>query len=100
MSCSSLLTCGRFVYLGPKGSWTGLHADVFRSYSWFVYVGAAIVQLSTMVVETYFFLFRSFNVCGRKKWILFPPAEACKLFDAHGIDIMYLHLIKAIRKFT
>lgn len=33
---------------------------MFRSYSW------------------------SFNVCGRKKWILFPPAEACKLFDAHG----------------
>lgn len=32
----------RFVYLGPQGSWTPLHADVLRSYSW------------------------SANVCGRK----------------------------------
>ncbi|KAL5005695.1 hypothetical protein ScPMuIL_016853 [Solemya velum] len=24
----------RFVYMGPKGSWTPFHADVFRSHSW------------------------------------------------------------------
>ncbi len=24
----------RFVYLGPQGSWTPLHSDVLRSYSW------------------------------------------------------------------
>ena len=24
----------RFVYLGPKDSWTPMHADVLRSYSW------------------------------------------------------------------
>jgi hypothetical protein len=41
----------RFVYMGPKESWTPLHADVFRSYSW------------------------SYNVCGAKKWILFPPSD-------------------------
>lgn len=40
----------RFVYLGPAGSWTPLHRDVFRSYSW------------------------SANVCGAKRWYLFPPA--------------------------
>ncbi|XP_027190049.1 arginine-specific demethylase JMJ20 isoform X2 [Cicer arietinum] len=34
----------RFVYMGVKGSWTPLHADVFRSYSW------------------------SANVCGKKRW--------------------------------
>ncbi|WJX39129.1 hypothetical protein P8452_26708 [Trifolium repens] len=34
----------RFVYMGIKGSWTPLHADVFRSYSW------------------------SANVCGKKRW--------------------------------
>ena len=34
-----------------KGTWTPLHADVFRSYSW------------------------SSNVCGRKKWYLFPPDQ-------------------------
>ncbi|KAK7835162.1 jmjc domain-containing protein 4 [Quercus suber] len=30
ISCSDY----RFVYMGAKGSWTPLHADVFRSYSW------------------------------------------------------------------
>nr|CAB3257713.1 jmjC domain-containing protein 4-like [Phallusia mammillata] len=35
----------RFVYMGPKGSWTPFHADVYRSFSW------------------------SANICGRKKWI-------------------------------
>lgn len=39
----------KFVYMGPKGSWTPFHADVFRSYSW------------------------SANVCGRKLWLLCPP---------------------------
>nr|KAG5702396.1 hypothetical protein BaRGS_027483 [Batillaria attramentaria] len=24
----------RFVYMGPKGTWTPFHADVFRSFSW------------------------------------------------------------------
>eukprot|EP00123_Amoebidium_parasiticum_P007037 comp17829_c0_seq2/m.17968 comp17829_c0_seq2/g.17968 ORF comp17829_c0_seq2/g.17968 comp17829_c0_seq2/m.17968 type:complete len:155 (-) comp17829_c0_seq2:937-1401(-) len=41
----------RFVYLGPKGSFTPLHADVLRSYSW------------------------SINICGRKHWTLFRPDE-------------------------
>ncbi|KAK6148334.1 hypothetical protein DH2020_019246 [Rehmannia glutinosa] len=40
ISCSDY----RFVYMGAKGTWTPLHADVFRSYSW------------------------SANVCGRKQW--------------------------------
>ncbi|XP_075544867.1 jumonji domain containing 4 [Dermacentor variabilis] len=41
----------RFVYMGPKGSWTPLHTDVFKSFSW------------------------SANICGRKLWYLFPPRE-------------------------
>lgn len=41
----------RFVYMGPKGSWTPYHADVFRSNSW------------------------SANICGRKKWIFTPPGH-------------------------
>ena len=41
----------RFVYMGPKGTWTPFHADVFRSFSW------------------------SANICGRKRWIFFPPGE-------------------------
>ncbi|XP_024635274.1 2-oxoglutarate and iron-dependent oxygenase JMJD4 isoform X2 [Medicago truncatula] len=45
----------RFVYMGVKGSWTPLHADVFRSYSW------------------------SANVCGKKRW----NAKSCvyNIFD-------------------
>uniref|UniRef100_A0A8D2P5X1 Jumonji domain-containing protein 4 n=1 Tax=Zosterops lateralis melanops TaxID=1220523 RepID=A0A8D2P5X1_ZOSLA len=50
----------RFVYMGPKGSWTPFHADVFRSYSW------------------------SANVCGRKRWLLFPPGQEELLRDPRG----------------
>ncbi|XP_030045757.1 2-oxoglutarate and iron-dependent oxygenase JMJD4 [Microcaecilia unicolor] len=50
----------RFVYMGPKGSWTPFHSDVFRSYSW------------------------SVNICGRKKWLLFPPGQEEYLRDRHG----------------
>ncbi|XP_062349161.1 2-oxoglutarate and iron-dependent oxygenase JMJD4 isoform X2 [Cinclus cinclus] len=50
----------RFVYMGPKGSWTPFHADVFRSYSW------------------------SANVCGRKRWLLYPAGQEEFLKDRHG----------------
>ncbi|XP_075000479.1 2-oxoglutarate and iron-dependent oxygenase JMJD4 isoform X4 [Calonectris borealis] len=50
----------RFVYMGPKGSWTPFHADVFRSYSW------------------------SANICGRKKWLLYPAGQEEYLKDRHG----------------
>ncbi|XP_041046591.1 2-oxoglutarate and iron-dependent oxygenase JMJD4 isoform X2 [Carcharodon carcharias] len=56
-------------YSSPKGclymkDWhmhrTPFHADVFRSYSW------------------------SANVCGRKKWLLFPPGQEEHLKDRSG----------------
>ncbi|NP_001292295.1 jmjC domain-containing protein 4-like [Magallana gigas] len=50
----------RFVYMGPKGSWTPFHADVFRSFSW------------------------SANICGRKKWIFYPPGEEENLCNKYG----------------
>lgn len=50
----------RFVYIGPKDSWTPFHADVYRSFSW------------------------SANVCGRKRWLLFPPDEETKMKDGLG----------------
>ncbi|KAK2158451.1 hypothetical protein LSH36_170g04047 [Paralvinella palmiformis] len=50
----------RFVYIGPKGSWTPFHTDVFKSYSW------------------------SANICGRKKWIMFPPGAEEHLKDKLG----------------
>ncbi|XP_043275606.1 2-oxoglutarate and iron-dependent oxygenase JMJD4 isoform X2 [Venturia canescens] len=49
-----------FVYMGPKGTWTPFHADVFTSYSW------------------------SANIVGKKKWLLFPPGEENTLRDSHG----------------
>lgn len=50
----------RFVYIGPTGSWTPFHADVFTSYSW------------------------SVNICGEKKWLIFPPGEENKFRDNLG----------------
>ncbi|XP_014442741.1 2-oxoglutarate and iron-dependent oxygenase JMJD4 isoform X3 [Tupaia chinensis] len=50
----------RFVYAGPKGTWSPFHADIFRSFSW------------------------SVNICGRKKWLFFPPGQEEALRDCHG----------------
>ncbi|KAF7270054.1 hypothetical protein GWI33_016959 [Rhynchophorus ferrugineus] len=47
----------RFVYMGPKGSWTPLHIDVFSSYSW------------------------SVNVYGNKRWVFIPPNKEQNLKD-------------------
>ncbi|XVE57180.1 hypothetical protein DITRI_Ditri04bG0071200 [Diplodiscus trichospermus] len=55
----------RFVYMGAKGSWTPLHADVFRSYSW------------------------SANVCGKKKWFFLPPLQCSLLFDRNMKNSVY-----------
>lgn len=55
----------RFVYMGPKGTWTPLHADVFRSYSW------------------------SGNVCGRKLWHLLPSSETHLIYDRHMRSTVY-----------
>ncbi|GMH39507.1 hypothetical protein BSKO_07405 [Bryopsis sp. KO-2023] len=55
-SCSDY----RFVYVGPKGSWTPLHSDVLRSHSW------------------------STNVCGRKRWLILPPHLTSLIYDRHG----------------
>ena len=50
----------RFVYIGPKTSWTPLHSDVFGSFSW------------------------SANIAGKKKWIFLIPGEEDKLRDSLG----------------
>lgn len=43
-----------------QGSWTPLHADVLRSYSW------------------------SVNITGAKRWLLLPPRHTHLLFDRFG----------------
>lgn len=55
----------RFVYMGAKGSWTPLHADVFRSYSW------------------------SANVCGKKKWLFLSPSQCHLVFDRNLRGCVY-----------
>lgn len=58
----------RFVYLGPKGTSTVLHADVLRSFSW------------------------STNVCGCKRWYLVPPERTHLLYDCFGTELArHLH---------
>ncbi|XP_077220893.1 2-oxoglutarate (2OG) and Fe(II)-dependent oxygenase superfamily protein isoform X2 [Tasmannia lanceolata] len=55
----------RFVYMGAKGTWTPLHADVFRSYSW------------------------SANVCGKKQWHFLSPSQWHLLFDRNMKSSVY-----------
>ena len=50
----------RFVYMGGRGTWTPLHYDVFRSYSW------------------------SSNIVGAKMWILFPSGDEKWLKNIRG----------------
>lgn len=54
----------KFVYMGARGSWTPLHYDVFRSYSW------------------------SSNVVGTKMWILFPSGDEVCLKNVRK-DLVY-----------
>lgn len=61
ISCSDY----RFVYMGPKGTWTPLHADVFRSYSW------------------------SANVCGSKLWLFLPPSQHHLVSDRNMKNSVY-----------
>ncbi|RXK36933.1 hypothetical protein M231_05766 [Tremella mesenterica] len=50
----------RFVYVGPAGTFTPIHRDVYASYSW------------------------SANVVGRKIWWLFPPSSLPFLKGKNG----------------
>lgn len=50
----------RFCYAGTSGTKTGLHRDVYASYSW------------------------NTNIVGRKRWIMYPPALAPLLRRADG----------------
>ncbi len=51
----------KFVYIGPKNSWTPFHSDVFGSYSW------------------------SANIAGTKKWTVFPPGEEAKMANIYNV---------------
>jgi len=53
----------RFCYIGPRGSCTFLHSDVFSSYSW------------------------SANICGLKRWYLIPPEFTFLVRDVFGQNL-------------
>lgn len=55
----------RFVYAGPAFSWTPLHRDVFKSYSW------------------------SSNVTGIKLWFLFSPEASTGLWNTRHDSVVY-----------
>lgn len=61
----------RFVYVGAQGTFTPLHRDVYTSYSW------------------------STNICGRKRWWLFPPEQTPFLMSKmrsgeNAFDVRYV----------
>ncbi|KAI9140350.1 hypothetical protein BKA69DRAFT_1080543 [Paraphysoderma sedebokerense] len=57
----------RFVYMGCAGTWTPFHHDVLSSYSW------------------------SSNICGKKKWYLFPPNQSHLFKDQNGNTVYDIH---------
>ncbi len=61
----------RFVYVGPKGSWTPFHSDVFGSFSW------------------------SANVAGKKKWVFYPPGQEAYLKDETGRLVYDVNEVRA-----
>ncbi|KAF7722222.1 JmjC domain-containing protein 4 [Apophysomyces ossiformis] len=72
----------RFAYMGGHNTFTPFHADVYRSYSW------------------------SSNICGIKKWTLFPPGQehlfkdklGNMIYDIRNIDpVQFPNLHKAKR---
>ncbi|KAI8601988.1 hypothetical protein EDD21DRAFT_304337 [Dissophora ornata] len=74
----------RFVYCGGDGTFTPFHADVYRSYSW------------------------SANICGIKKWTLFPPDQEHlfrdrlnnTVYDIENVDSAQFPDFHRARRFT
>lgn len=83
----------RFVYMGPKGSWSenGVNSAEFKLYLQVILVFFShSTMLFCAVARTPFHadVFRSYswsaNICGRKKWLLYPPGQEEFLRDTHG----------------
>ncbi|KAG0319714.1 JmjC domain-containing protein 4 [Linnemannia gamsii] len=74
----------RFVYCGGDGTFTPFHADVYRSYSW------------------------SANICGVKKWTLFPPNQEHlfqdqlhnTVYDIENVDPIQFPNFHKAKRFT
>ena len=70
----------RFVYLGPKDSWTPMHADVLRSYSW----SANISGHKTSPFRSPDDGTSSRVVGSHDRWRLLPPELTFLLYDVTG----------------
>ncbi len=77
----------RFLYWGPAGSWTALHADVLRSYSWCGSSARCMPQGHTIAhpgpPDLLHTCCRSANLAGRKRWLLLPPEHTWRVYDLH-----------------
>ncbi|OQR89115.1 hypothetical protein THRCLA_09912, partial [Thraustotheca clavata] len=67
----------RFVYLGPRGSFTPLHHDVFESNRYTYCYALLKLEFSW-----------SINIIGEKEWIFFAPSEVHKLRDQFGRTVL------------
>jgi hypothetical protein len=75
----------RFVYMGPKGSWTPLHSGAcpiivsrggLTSFLWFLHSPHTAPDHSPLCRADVFGSYSwSANVCGRKRWVFFPPEQ-------------------------
>lgn len=71
----------RFCYIGPDGSWTPLHADVFQCS---LYFGRHChCNPNQLLAKTSSFSW-SANVLGEKEWILYAPDQRALLENARG----------------
>ncbi|KAG2214205.1 hypothetical protein INT46_010440 [Mucor plumbeus] len=72
----------RFAYLGGHTTFTPLHADVYRSFSW------------------------SSNICGIKKWTIFPPGQedlykdkfSNSVYDVRDVDLTQFTKFDQVKK--
>lgn len=72
----------RFAYLGGHTTFTPLHADVYRSFSW------------------------SSNICGIKKWTIFPPGQedlykdkfSNSVYDIRDVDLAQFTKFDRVKK--
>ncbi|CAG0888147.1 unnamed protein product [Darwinula stevensoni] len=76
----------RFVYFGPKGSWTPWHADVLRwaKWGWGWDLNPSAPPPPFSVVCLCLSHSWSTNVFGQKRWLLLPPGSEVPYIDSHG----------------
>ena len=65
----------RFVYLGPEGTKTGLHADVLRSYSWSINIVSPLLPHNRSIRHRKLTLTSVSALSGGQEAVVFAPAS-------------------------